>query len=90
MTLRVLVYASLATIAAAPIGATAQTPTYQGALPAKIAAPRRVASTPDGDLFVTDSAGSLYRLTKKGEVVGKLLDGVVSVASGAGAVFAGT
>ena len=90
MTLRVLVYASLAAIAAAPIGATAQTPTYQGALPAKIAAPRRVASTPDGDLFVTDSAGSLYRLTKKGEVVGKLLDGVVSVASGAGAVFAGT
>ena len=90
MTFRVLVYASIAAIAAAPFAADAQTPSYQGALPAKIAAPRKVASTPDGDLFVANSAGSLYRLTKKGEVVGKVLDGVVSVASGPGTVFAGT
>src|SRR6266542_5888702 len=89
MTSRVLVYAWIASLAAAPVSVAAQAPTYQGALPAKIAAPRKVASSPEGDLFVADSAGRLFRLTRKGEVVGKVLDGVVSVTAGSGIVFAG-
>jgi hypothetical protein len=90
MTSRVLVYALAASVAAAPVLVGAQAPTYQGALPANIAAPRRVCSTPDGDMFVADAAGRLHRLTRRGEVVGKVLDGVVAVAAGPGVVFAAT
>jgi hypothetical protein len=88
MTLRLYVYALVAAVASAPWSAGAQTPTYQGALPAKIVAPRRVAAAPSGDLFVADASGRLYRVTRKGELVGKLLDGVASVAAGPDVLFA--
>ena len=76
-------YAWVATLAAAPLAASAQAPTYQGALPARIVGPRAVASSAEGEMFVADAAGRLYRLTKKGDIVGQVLDGVVSVTSNA-------
>lgn len=88
MTLRLVVYALVAFVAAAPWTAGAQAPSHQGPLPAKILAPRRVASSPDGDMYVADAAGRLYRLTRRGELVGKLMDGVAAVAAGPGVLFA--
>jgi hypothetical protein len=50
--------------------------------------PRRVAATPGGDLYAVDREGGLFRLTKRGDVVGRILDGAVSVAAGSNTVFA--
>lgn len=90
MTLRVIVYAWVASLSVAPFSALAQTSAYRGALPAGIAAPRSIAAGPSGDLYVTDVDGGLHRLTRKGERVGTLMSGVRAVATGAGVVFAAT
>jgi hypothetical protein len=70
--------------AAPPLGSVDS----EGTLPVKMVGPRRVAATPAGDLYVVDRAGVLLRLTRRGEVVGALLGGAVSVAAGADLVFA--
>jgi hypothetical protein len=88
MTLRLVVYACVAAAALVPFSGDAAPPTYQGALAAKIAGPRKIASTPDGELFVVDVAGRLQRLTRRGELVAPVLQGVVAVAAAPGAVFA--
>lgn len=88
MTLRLVVYACVAAAALVPNSASAAPPSYQGALAAKIAGPRKIAATPEGELFVVDVAGRLQRLTRRGEVVASVLQGVVAVAASPGAVFA--
>ena len=90
MTLRLLVYAWIASVAVTPFSAAAQAPTFQGSLPVNLHGPRKVAVGTDGDVFVADSAGRLHRLTRRGDLVGQVLDGVVSIAAAPGAVFAAT
>lgn len=90
MTLRLLVYAWIASVAAAPLAVNAQVTTYQGSLPAGIHGPRKVAVGGTGDVFVTDTAGRLFRLTRRGQLVGQVLDNVISIAAGQTEVFAAT
>ena len=61
---------------------------YAGKLDVKMNGPRRVAATPQGDIYVVDREGVLFRLTKRGDVVGALLGDAVSVAAGSDFVFA--
>jgi hypothetical protein len=89
MTFRLLVYAAVA-LAAASRPAAAQTTTFQGTLPAGIHGPRKVSVAGTGDVFVTDSGGRLYRLTRYGQVVGQVLENVISIAAGQSEVFAAT
>jgi hypothetical protein len=61
---------------------------YAGDVGAGMRGPRRIAATPDGNLYAVDREGRLFRLTKRGDVVGVLLEGAVSVAAGSSVVFA--
>lgn len=79
-----LVTDAVASVAAPPIGAAV----FQGGASAQLRQPRRVAATPEGDLFVVDRGGNLLRLTRRGEFVGTALRGAISVAAGTDAVFA--
>lgn len=61
---------------------------HAGELKAVMRGPRRIAATPEGEIFVVDREGRLFRLTRRGEVVGVVLEGAVSVAAGTDLVFA--
>lgn len=89
MTPRVLVCAWLAYLAM-PASVDAQTFTYQGALPTNLRGPRSIATGASGELYVADASGQLYRLTRRGDLVAKLIGGVTAVAAGPGVVFAAT
>lgn len=91
MTLRLLVYAVIASVATAPLSVGAQaTTTFQGSLPAAIHGPRKVAVAAGGDVFVVDSNGRLFRLNRRGQMVGQLLENVIAVAAGQAEVYAAT
>jgi DNA-binding beta-propeller fold protein YncE len=62
--------------------------TYEDAFPAELSGPRKLAATPEGELYVTDADGRLHRLTRRGERMSTALQGVTSVAAGGGFVFA--
>lgn len=65
---------------------------FQGKLPVGLRTPRRVASTPTGELAVADGSGQLWLLTKLGGLRAKpvVADGVVAVAASADAFYAST
>jgi Bacterial TSP3 repeat len=82
------VYALCAWMWLSPAPAAAATLDYQGALPAEVAGPRKIAATPEGDVFVVSARGQLQRLTRRGDLVGTVLSDVAAVGAASGVVFA--
>lgn len=85
---RALVMASC--VLATPGSVVGAVPTLQGAVGASVYGPRRIAATSSGQFLVIDARGRLHLLTKRGDLVGKVLDDVRSVAAGGGKAYAVT
>jgi hypothetical protein len=64
--------------------------TLQGTVGAGVYGPRRMAVTSAGQFVVLDARGQLQLLTKRGDVVGRLLSGVKAAAAGGGRIYAVT
>lgn len=63
-------------------------PTLQGSVGAQIFGPRRMAATSSGQFVVIDAKGQLNLLTKRGDFVATLLNGVRAVTAGGGKIYA--
>ena len=60
----------------------------QGGVGAAVFGPRRIATTSVGQFAVVDGRGRLQLLTKRGDLVGTLLERVKAVAAGGGRIYA--
>lgn len=82
-------------VLAAPVRAqvvdgTSPVPVLQGTVGAGILAPRRLATTSNGQIVVVDGRRRLHLLTKRGDRMATLLNDAVAATSGAGKLFAVT
>jgi PKD repeat protein len=62
---------------------------FRDSAAAKLNGPRRIAASPEGELWVVDAYSRLIKLTRRGEYMGAALEGARSVAVGGGKVFVG-
>ncbi len=76
----------------ASLPATATLALSQGGLATSMEKPRRLATGPEGELYVVDGYGQLWMLTARGDLVGKpaLPEPATAVAAGAGQVLVTT